>query len=334
MDATDRQLLARLEDGLEIVARPLEKLAEPMGLDLPALLRRLEQLAGPQGLIRQISGIFQASGFGYSQTLAAMQLAPDKLDAAGDIVACHPGVSHCYSRAGSWNLWFTLAVSDRSRLGCEGTIRTLARQTGAAAWMDLPTLRRYKLRVRFGSSSDAATAQPPQPGPIEITGTIARTVRALQLPMPIVAEPFARLAEIAHLPRQTLLQTARSLHESGHLRRYSAVLQHRRAGARANLLAAWQVAPDAADASGQAMAASPAVSHCYLRPARADWPWNLYTMIHGRSEQQCRQTVETLAETTGLDQPRMLWTRREYKKRRLLLLTDDEARWEAACRQG
>ncbi len=332
MDSIDAQLLERLQDGLDLQDEPLARLAGQLGLPTDQALRRIRVLAAPAGVIRQISGIFQAAGFGYDQALVTFRLPPDRLDAGGQLAAGHPGVSHCYARSSAWNLWFTLAVSNQSRLGLEGTIERLAAASGASDSMILPSRKRYKLRVRFGrGAGDGCPAERPvkDPSPEQLTDAHRRAVTVLQLPMPLQTRPFDELARRIDLPASRLLELGRNLLASGHMRRYAAVLRHRRAGAGANLLAAWQPGPDGPDPAGHGLAEHPAVSHCYLRPPGPDWPWTLYTMIHGRDEATCRRVVAELAEQTGLAPPALLWTRREYKKRRLMLLTDDEARWEA-----
>jgi len=62
------------------------------------------------------------------------------------------------------------------------------------------------------------------------------------------------------------------------------------------------------------MASFPEVSHCYQRPRFADWPYNLYGMVHGRTRQECLDIVERIAEATGIRKHRALFTVREFKK--------------------
>jgi len=112
------------------------------------------------------------------------------------------------------------------------------------------------------------------------------------------------------------------------MRRYAAVLHHRAAGAKANLMVAWRVDPGRADAAGTACAGVRQVSHCYLRPTTEQWDYGLYTMIHGASAAECERTVESIRVLANLDECEMLWTRREYKKRRVRLFTGAEEEWE------
>ena len=73
------------------------------------------------------------------------------------------------------------------------------------------------------------------------------------------------------------------------------------------------------------MAGCRALSHCYQRPSYAHWPYNLCTMVHGKSEEQCEQT---LAEATGITERHALYSTKEVKKVRVGYFTDEEMRWE------
>lgn len=341
MDELDRQLLNRIQAGVPLVDRPFSQLADELGCDESALIERITALR-QAGVIREISAIFDAVALGYRQALVALNLPPEKLDEAGRIAAGHPGVSHCYGRAGDVNLWLTLAISPRSGLGLEASAALLARLIGATGHMVLPTIRRYKLQVRFDMEGDEPTpapATPDAPGasgpaptkepPPALTDTQLRAIRALQIDLPAQPEPFAPLAATEGLDVDTLLACGREFLDAGRMRRYSAVLHHRAAGGKANVLVAW-IADDAqADVDGPLAAQVAGISHCYLRPTGHRWPYNIYTMIHGRSEDDCRQTIETVLATTSLIEYVELWTTAEYKKRRVPLFGPQEAAWES-----
>jgi len=343
MDELDRQLLNRIQASVPFAARPFAQLADELGCDESAVIQRISALR-QAGIIREISAIFDAVALGYRQALVAMTVPLEKLDQAGRIAAEHPGVSHCYGRAGEVNLWLTLAISPQSSLGLETSAGLLARLTGATAHMVLPTIRRYKLQVRFDMEPEKpmpapAPVTPDAPGAStpavanttapELTETQRRAIRALQIDLPAEPEPFARLAAAEDLDVETLLACGRDFLDAGQMRRYSAVLHHRAAGGKANVLVAW-IADDAqADLDGPLAARVAGISHCYLRPTGHNWPYNIYTMIHGRSEADCRKTIETVLATTSLIEYRELWTTAEYKKRRVPLFASQEADWES-----
>ena len=341
MDELDRQLLNRIQAGVPLVARPFSQLADELGCDEAAVIDRIAALR-QAGIIREISAIFDAVALGYRQALVALSVPADRLDQAGKIAASHPGVSHCYGRAGELNLWLTLATSPQSRLGLDASAELLARLVGATRHMVLPTIRRYKLQVRFDMEGDEPTPAPAAndaPGasgparaeqhPPQLTDTQIRAIRALQIDLPGQAEPFAPLAAAEGLDIDTLLDCGLAMLEAGYMRRYSAVLHHRAAGSKANVLVAWAADAAQADADGPRAAQVAGISHCYLRPTGPAWPYNLYTMIHGRSEQDCRLAIETILATTSLTDHVELWTMAEYKKRRVRLFGPDEAQWES-----
>ena len=98
------------------------------------------------------------------------------------------------------------------------------------------------------------------------------------------------------------------------IRRFGATLRHQKSGFQANAMTAWQVDEARIEEVGRIMAAFRAVSHCYRRDPAEDWPYNLYTMIHGRSEDDCRETARRIAEKAGVTTYQLLFSRRELKK--------------------
>jgi hypothetical protein len=77
------------------------------------------------------------------------------------------------------------------------------------------------------------------------------------------------------------------------------------------------VPEEQSDALGFKMAAYKAVTHCYKRPVFESWPYNVFTMIHGRSKDDCEQVVRAIQQDTGLPEYRLLYSTREYKKERV-----------------
>ncbi|MEI6656567.1 MAG: Lrp/AsnC family transcriptional regulator, partial [Verrucomicrobiota bacterium] len=113
----------------------------------------------------------------------------------------------------------------------------------------------------------------------------------------------------------------------------AAVLHHRKAGFGANAMGVWtapQGDPAVLEQLGVVMAGFRAVSHCYERPSYPDWPYNLFTMVHGKSEADCEQTFAAIADATGLSQWQALYSSKEYKKVRVRYFADADAAWEAA----
>jgi len=139
-------------------------------------------------------------------------------------------------------------------------------------------------------------------------------IRHLQGDLPLTTTPFAEVASKIGIGEEELLERIRSLQERGVLRRFGAILRHRKAGITANAMVAWLVPGDRVDEVGSLMAGVREVSHCYERETNNKWKYNLFTMVHGRSKAHCRKAVETIAELTGVKDYIELFTRKEFKK--------------------
>jgi siroheme decarboxylase len=59
-----------------------------------------------------------------------------------------------------------------------------------------------------------------------------------------------------------------------------------------------------------------------------DWPYNIFTMVHGRTSEECERILGAIAEATGIADYVSLYSTREYKKTRVEYFTDDYADWE------
>jgi len=78
------------------------------------------------------------------------------------------------------------------------------------------------------------------------------------------------------------------------------------------------------------MASFKAVSHCYLRPQYPDWPYNIFTMVHGQSKEDCEKVLETISNETGITERSALYSSKEFKKIRVVYFTQELIDWEKA----
>jgi len=141
-----------------------------------------------------------------------------------------------------------------------------------------------------------------------------RIIRHLQGDIPLTSKPFAVLASRVGISEEELLERIKLQKEEGVLRRLGANLNPQLAGFRANALIAWNVPDDRMDEIGPLMASFREVSHCYERRTQGKWKYNLFTMIHGKSREDCEGIVRAIAENTGIQDYVSLVTLKEYKK--------------------
>lgn len=156
---------------------------------------------------------------------------------------------------------------------------------------------------------------------LEFTDVEREILSRVQGSLPDSATPYADIAREAgkaagrEVTEAQVLDLLTSLKEEGVIRRFGATLKHQKAGYGANVMVAWKTADeDEALKFGPILAESQAISHCYYRPGASEWPYTLYTMVHGKSPEQCLEAVAELAESTGLTEYATLFSTRELKK--------------------
>ncbi len=335
LDELDKKLLNLLQGSFPIAPRPFAHVAELAGVPEEEVLTRTARLL-EERIIREITPIFDTRVLGYSSMLVAAKVDSENPWRAAKLINSHPGVSHNYLRDHDFNLWFTIATEPGSRLGLEGTLDLLARLTGAESVRQLPTLRLFKIRMDLemekGTETLAAAAEPVdyrEPEAIPLSDLDIAVIRATQGPMEVVSEPFAGAAAELGIAQADLLAHLEAMRERRALRRVAGILFHRRAGFSANGMGVWRVPEDRILEVGPRMASFRGISHCYQRPTYADWPYSVFTMAHGRSKDECDAILDSIAEDTGIEERRTLYSSTEFKKVRLRYFTDDHKRWEA-----
>jgi siroheme decarboxylase len=335
LDELDKRLLNLLQGSFPIAPRPYAAVAEQAGVPETEVLARTERLLDER-IIREITPIFDTRVLGYSSMLVAAKVDPENPWRAAKIINSHPGVSHNYLRDHDFNIWFTIATEPASPLGLDGTLEVLQRLTGAESVRQLPTLRLFKIRMDLemekGTETLAAVADAvdhKEPEAIPLSELDVAVIRATQGPMEVVPEPFAVPAAELGIAQPELLEHLESMRERRALRRVAAILFHRRAGFSANGMGVWRVPEDRILELGPRMASFRGISHCYQRPTYADWPYSIFTMAHGRSKEECDAILDSIAEDTGIEERRTLYSSTEFKKCRLRYFTDEHKRWEA-----
>ena len=61
----------------------------------------------------------------------------------------------------------------------------------------------------------------------------------------------------------------------------------------------------------------PQVSHCYERPTYADWPYNVFSMIHCKTHEEANEMAKTIQDQISVDEYKILFSSREFKKTRV-----------------
>lgn len=141
-----------------------------------------------------------------------------------------------------------------------------------------------------------------------------KIIRILQKEIPVDKEPYKIIAEELGLTEEELLEKINKLHNEGILKRVGAVLRHEEAGIKGNALVVWKVPEEKVENVGNIMSSLQEISHCYERFTCENWRYNMFTMIHGKTREQCDKVIKQVADNTGIYDYRVLYSIKELKK--------------------
>ena len=338
MDATDRALLNAIQNNFPIAIHPYQILGEVVGKTENDVFKRIQHLK-QEGIIRRLGGVFDSRRLGYYSTLCAGKVPEEKIPLLSKLLEGVPGVTHNYIRDHVYNVWFTLIA--RSQVVAERILENIREETGLTDIFSLPATRVFKINVNFdfdlsfedmeeeegqnASEDDALRdGQKEEVSPYELTNDDIALIQVIQDNLPDSPTPFTILADSIQWPVEKVISVTNLLLEVKILRRFGAVLRHQKAGFMANAMGVWQVDSEKTDKVGEIMARFKEVSHCYQRPTLSDWPYNLFTMIHGSTAEDCEEIMRRISLATGVKNYSMLFSIAELKKSSMKYFIEEE----------
>ena len=321
MDKLDTEILNEIQWTFPLVVRPFDAIATKFVISPDEVKDRLNHLKR-KGVLRQLSAIFDTRKLGYTSSLVAMEIEPDKLEYIAHQINKHPGVSHNYEREHQFNLWFTLAVPPGSDL--EKELDKFSKLDGIKKTRMLPTLQLFKIGVKLDMVDDKKHEIKPSEAKKKVIDTkfVAteddkKFIRELQKDMEITDRPFQKAAENLGITEEQIFEKLHYYEEIGVMRRYAAILRHREAGFTANGMIVWKVPKERINEVGNKLGAFPQVSHCYERPVYSDWPYNVFSMIHCKSFDEAGEVAVQIQNQIDVDEYKILFSSREFKKTRV-----------------
>ena len=321
MDKLDTEILNEIQWTFPLVVRPFDAIATKFVISPDEVKDRLNHLKR-KGVLRQLSAIFDTRKLGYTSSLVAMEIEPDKLEYIAHQINKHPGVSLNYEREHQFNLWFTLAVPPGSDL--EKELDKFSKLDGIKKTRMLPTLQLFKIGVKLDMVDDKKHEIKPSEAKKKVIDTkfVAteddkKFIRELQKDMEITDRPFQKAAENLGITEEQIFEKLHYYEEIGVMRRYAAILRHREAGFTANGMIVWKVPKERINEVGNKLGAFPQVSHCYERPVYSDWPYNVFSMIHCKSFDEAGEVAVQIQKQIDVDEYKILFSSREFKKTRV-----------------
>ena len=319
LDALDRRLLDEHQRGFPICETPFAEIAKRLGCEAGEVLRRLAALR-QRGVVSRVGPVFAPGRVGAS-TLAAMAVPPARLESVAERVNRYRAVNHNYEREHEFNLWFVLTAACVDEL--DETLADVRRCTGFDV-LDLRLERAYHIDLGF-----PLWRRPPAVIRTEATGTCLpaatapldaldrRLLGAVEDGFPLIARPYAAVAERTGLSEAQVMERIGRLLGDGVIKRMGVIVRHHELGYRSNAMVVFDAPDDRVDVLGRRLAQVAPVTLCYRRTRRPPvWPYNLYCMLHGRDRGEVTSWMEELFPDVVGDLDRaVLFSRRRFRQR-------------------
>ncbi len=323
MSSYEEKWLVALQEGIPLTQRPFEHLSQELNCsesDLICYVNRLRE----EKMLRRFGAVFDTRRLGYKSCLCAAYVPVENIDEVASRITPLLGVTHCYLREiqsfdkAIPNLWFTLSTPKEIFPAMSGAV---AEKLKPYAVSFLPATKRYKIDVLFGAATRARDEITEVDTPVSALDR--KIIGAFQGDTVVCPDYFAAIAEKIGMKEWDVLSTLEMWRRSGRLKRIGLLLQHRKAGYVANGMCCWKVEGDTTQ-FGRALAECGEVSHCYERPESPEFPYNLFAMIHAKSQDEAQEIFSRIEERASLSDGVMLISTKEYKKTSMTFFVDKE----------
>ena len=141
-----------------------------------------------------------------------------------------------------------------------------------------------------------------------------KLLKSIQDGIQITPEPFNQTAKELGISEDEVMERLISMMKEGAIRRFGASIGHRAIGITANAMCTWNVPDENVEEVGALMAGFAEVTHCYERPRYPGWKYNLFTMIHAYSRDECEKVAKEISIATGIRDYSILFSEKEFKK--------------------
>lgn len=319
----EQRLLNEFQHHFPLESRPFRKLGSVLESEEKFVIRQVKSLS-KRGFISRIGPVFRPNSVGAS-TLAAMSVPTSALEDIAAVVSSFDAVNHNYEREHRFNLWFV--VTEPDQLSLRKTLAEIELKTGYDV-MSLPMLRAFHIDLGFDlgfdetrrldqKSSHSRDIDGSLQSKVELSVLDEQVIAAIQSGLPLCERPYEELATRMDIQADVLTSTITRLCDVGVIKRWGLVVRHHELGYRANAMVVWNVPDSKLDQVAAKLAKTDGVTLCYQRPRKLPlWPYNLFCMIHGKSQQQVRGKIGSMVRELELsDIPNdVLFSLRRFKQ--------------------
>ena len=305
LDETDAHLVDEYQSGFPVAERPFRAVAADLGTDETDALDRVRRLRD-RGIYRRFGAVLNPPVIG-SSTLAAVSASDERFEEVADTINDYRQVNHNYRRDHAWNMWFVVTAGSRATR--DRILTEIEERTGCTV-LNLPMVTDYYIDLefpvvnddRFARESLAETEVSATHIAADATADLSSLDRRLLVEIddgfPLSATPYADIADAVDADTDAVLAAVERLLAEGCIKRVGCVVNHVVTGFDSNCMVVWDVPDDELDELGTVVGSLPYVTLCYHRPRRPeqDWPYNLFTMVHGRQPEAVDSVIDELAD--------------------------------------
>ena len=293
MNKIQKKLLSIIQSDFPVTERPFLALARRAGLKEQEIIDSIRSLM-ERKIVRVFGPVFEPRKLGYISTLMAAEVDIERVAELASVMLEIREITHNYLRDNELNLWFTITA--RSEEIMEDIIERVGKFPGVAKVLNLPVVTVYKINAVFGAESKTGILTLNSDSKFQpLNKPEQKIVRALQEDFPLEERPYRVIAKAADTVESNVIDIINRWINDGTIRRFGARLDHRRIGYSANTLVLWKGGN--IDSWGKEFAGLAKVSHCYRRKPHPEWPYELYTIIHAKSENEMNDILGKMKKT-------------------------------------
>ncbi len=115
INALDKKILMRLQEGLSLNAKPYEELAFNLGVTELEVLDSVRKL-NEEGFLKRIDFRLDLKKIGIESTLVGCKVPKEQLEQAKNVISSCKNVTHNYLRKHDYNMWFTLSAGSLGKM--------------------------------------------------------------------------------------------------------------------------------------------------------------------------------------------------------------------------
>lgn len=294
-----KKLFFELQKGIEITERPFDEISKRMGIPEDEVIA-LTKMFFANNLVRRFGVVTNNRKIGFKSILCAASVTENTKSYVETKLCAQPGITHCYYREHTQNLWFTLTVHESEYFDKINELKEIIKP---AKMLIFPAIVHYKTSVIFnlglkGNLNRKSTVLKKNEEFYSLSEIEKKLIKQL-FDLPITNFSFDKISRDIGIKTEETLPVLSRLKENGVIKRIALLPYHYNLGYNINAMCVWNVPNTKIDKLGEKLAAFPDITHCYERRPCSEFKFNLFAMFHAddeESEQKIYSEILSLDE--------------------------------------